>query len=71
MSIFEPQRESRDLDFIVAVRSDESAHPHDAVPTTPAWSGNGRKPAARYRCAASSLRDLAAEPSRAGQATGG
>jgi SRSO17 transposase len=26
----------RGLDFVVAVRSDECAHPHDAVPTTPA-----------------------------------
>jgi SRSO17 transposase len=54
----------RGLDFVVAVRSDESAHPHDAVPAVPAWSGNGRKPAARYRCAASSLRGLAAETGR-------
>ncbi len=55
----------RGLDFVVAVRSDESAHPHDAVPTTPTWSGNGRKPAARYRAKASSLRDLAAAAGRA------
>ncbi|GAA2916137.1 IS701-like element ISBj9 family transposase [Streptosporangium fragile] len=54
----------RGLDFVVAVRADESAHPHDAVPTTPAWSGNGRKPAARYRTPASSLRDLAAQTGR-------
>ncbi|MEV4251527.1 IS701 family transposase, partial [Streptosporangium canum] len=54
----------RGLDFVVAVRSDESAHPHDAVPATPTWSGNGRKPAARYRTQASSLKDLAAETGR-------
>ncbi|OKJ25822.1 IS701 family transposase [Streptomyces sp. CB01580] len=54
----------RGLDFVVAVRADESAHPYDAVPTAPAWSGNGRKPATRYRTKALSLKDLAAEPGR-------
>jgi SRSO17 transposase len=54
----------RGLDFIVAVRSDESAHPYDAVPATPVWSGTGRKPAARYRSTAFSLRELAAETGR-------
>ncbi|SFL22581.1 transposase, IS4 family [Streptosporangium canum] len=54
----------RGLDFVVAVRSDESAHPHDALPTVPARSGNGRKPAARYRAPASSLKELAAETGR-------
>ncbi|MFF1794206.1 IS701 family transposase [Kitasatospora sp. NPDC058263] len=48
----------RGLDFVVAVRSDESAHPHDATPATPHWSGNGRKPAARYRTKAMSLQAL-------------
>ncbi|MER7127311.1 IS701 family transposase [Micrococcus luteus] len=56
----------RGLDFVVAVRSDESAHPAGAVPAAPAWSGQGRKPAARYRAPASSLRDLAAETGRKG-----
>ncbi|MFB6963557.1 IS701 family transposase [Streptomyces sp. NPDC056309] len=54
----------RGLDFVVAVRADESAHPHDAVPTAPAWSGTGRKPALRYRTGAFSLKDLAAETGR-------
>lgn len=54
----------RGLDFVVAVRADESAHPYDAVPTAPAWSGNGRKPAARYRTKALSLKGLAAESGR-------
>lgn len=54
----------RGLNFVVAVRADESAHPHDAVPTSPAWSGNGRKPAARYRTKALSLKSLAAETGR-------
>ncbi|ANZ13533.1 IS701 family transposase [Streptomyces noursei] len=54
----------RGLDFIVAVRADESAHPHDAVPTAPAWSGTGRKPAVRYRTPALPLKALAAEAGR-------
>ncbi|MCX4824546.1 IS701 family transposase [Streptomyces sp. NBC_01142] len=49
----------RGLDFIVAVRADESAHRHDAVPTAPVWSGRGRKPAARYRTPALPLKALA------------
>ncbi|UYQ60107.1 IS701 family transposase [Streptomyces peucetius] len=49
----------RGLDFVVAVRADESAHPADAIPTAPARSGTGRKPAVRYRTKASSLKDLA------------
>ncbi|MFE3654651.1 MULTISPECIES: IS701 family transposase [unclassified Streptomyces] len=49
----------RGLDFIVAVRADESAHPHDAVPTAPVWSGTGRKPATRYRSPALPLKALA------------
>jgi SRSO17 transposase len=52
----------RGLEFVVAVRADESAHPHEAVPTAPAWSGRGRRPAARYRVKASSLKALALEP---------
>lgn len=51
----------RGLDFVVAVRADESAHPYGAVPTAPVWSGNGRRPAARYRTKALSLKGLAAE----------
>jgi SRSO17 transposase len=37
------------IGYIVAIRSDVTVHPHNAQPTTPAWSGNGRKPQARYR----------------------
>jgi SRSO17 transposase len=54
----------RGLDFIVAVRADETAQPHDAVPIAPAWSGTGRRPAARYRTPALPLKDLAAEGGR-------
>ncbi|MFB7618601.1 IS701 family transposase [Kitasatospora sp. NPDC056181] len=49
----------RGLDFVLAVRSDESAQPGDAVPIAPDWSGNGRKPASRYRTTASSMQALA------------
>jgi SRSO17 transposase len=51
----------RGLDFVVAVRADESAHPQHAVPTSPPWSGTGRVPAARYRTPAWALSALAAE----------
>lgn len=56
----------RGLDFVVAVRSDESAHPQEAVPTAPPWSGNGRKPATRYRMKAASMQVLAADGGRKG-----
>lgn len=54
----------RGLDFVVAVRSDESAHPYEAVPTAPPWSGNGRKPATRYRMKAASMQALATDGGR-------
>lgn len=54
----------RGLDFVVAVRADETAHRHDAVPSAPDWSGTGRRPVARYRTAALPLKDLAAEGGR-------
>ncbi|MCF1512746.1 IS701 family transposase [Streptomyces glomeratus] len=41
--------EGRGIRYVVAVRSDVTAHPHDAEPVTPLWSGNGRKPQPRYR----------------------
>ncbi len=55
----------RGLDFVVAVRADETAHPADAVPTAPAWSGRGRRPATRYRGKPSPLKALAADGGRA------
>uniref|UniRef100_A0AAU1UN42 IS701 family transposase n=1 Tax=Streptomyces sp. NBC_00119 TaxID=2975659 RepID=A0AAU1UN42_9ACTN len=45
----------RGITYVVAVRSDVTVHPHDAQPTAPAWSGNGRKPQPRYRDKASSV----------------
>lgn len=32
------------IGYLVAVRSDVTVHPHNARPTAPAWSGNGRRP---------------------------
>jgi SRSO17 transposase len=54
----------RGLDFVLAVRGDETAHDHEAVPTAPDWSGTGRRPAARYRAPALPLKDLAAAGGR-------
>ncbi|MFE2640356.1 IS701 family transposase [Streptomyces scopuliridis] len=48
----------RGIAYVVAVRSDVTVHPHDAQPTTPAWSGNGRKPQPRYRDKPSSVAAL-------------
>ena len=45
----------RGIGYVVAVRSDVTVHPHDAQPTTPAWSGNGRRPQPRYRDKPSSV----------------
>ncbi|WP_097226691.1 IS701 family transposase [Streptomyces sp. OV198] len=49
----------RGIDYAVAIRSDMTVHPHDAQPTTPAWSGTGRKPQPRYRHKPSSVSTLA------------
>ncbi|MFE4687571.1 IS701 family transposase [Streptomyces sp. NPDC056721] len=51
---------ARGITYVVAVRSDVTVHPHDAQPTAPAWSGNGRKPPSRYRDKPSSVAALAA-----------
>jgi SRSO17 transposase len=39
----------RGIGYVVAIRSDVTVHPHDALPVAPPWSGNGRKPQPRYR----------------------
>ncbi|MFF1725803.1 IS701 family transposase [Streptomyces sviceus] len=54
----------RDIGYVVAIRSDVSVHPHDAEPTAPAWSGNGRRPQPRYRDKPSSVAALAAGQGR-------
>ncbi len=62
---FRRELADRGLDFVVAVRADESAHPGDAVPGAPAWSGRGRPPADRYRTRPAALKVLAADGGRA------
>nr|WSZ12115.1 IS701 family transposase [Streptomyces canus]WSZ20465.1 IS701 family transposase [Streptomyces canus]WSZ20528.1 IS701 family transposase [Streptomyces canus] len=52
--------DGRGIGYVVAIRSDVTVHPHDARPTAPAWSGNGRKPQSRYRDKPSSVATLAA-----------
>jgi SRSO17 transposase len=52
--------EHRSIDYVVAIRSDVTVHPHDAQPTAPAWSGNGRKSQPRYRGRPSPVAVLAA-----------
>ncbi|MFD0405401.1 IS701 family transposase, partial [Kitasatospora sp. NPDC127116] len=51
---------SRDLDYIVAVRGDETAHRHEAEPEAPAYGGAGRRTLPRYRTDSVALRELAA-----------
>jgi SRSO17 transposase len=51
--------EQRELEYVVQVKATTSAHPHQAAPVTPPYQGRGRRPAARYPDAPSSLRDLA------------
>ncbi|WP_307021619.1 IS701 family transposase [Streptomyces canus] len=56
--------EHRSIDYVVAIRSDVTVHPHDALPTAPAWSGNGRKPQPRYRDRPSAVAALADDHGR-------
>ncbi len=56
--------ERRGIGYVVAIRSDVTAHPHDATPTAPTWSGNGRKPQPRYRDKPSPVAALAAGQGR-------
>jgi SRSO17 transposase len=48
----------RGLDYVVAVKPTTSAHPGDAVPEQPAYSGHGRPPVPRYPEDPSNLRTL-------------
>jgi SRSO17 transposase len=56
--------DGRGISYVVAVRSDVTVHPHDAQPSAPAWSGNGRKPQPRYRDKPSPVAVLAAGQGR-------
>lgn len=52
--------EHRGLSFVVAIRSDTSAHPAEAVPSIPETSpARGPRPRPRYRQAPVSVKDLA------------
>ena len=50
--------EEREIPYVVQVKHGTSAYPESAAPETPAWSGRGRPPVARYRTKPCSLRDL-------------
>ncbi|MFE9613495.1 IS701 family transposase [Streptomyces sp. NPDC006012] len=56
--------DERGIGYVVAVRSDVTAHPQDAQPLTPPWSGNGRKPQPRYRDEPASVAAWAARRGR-------
>jgi SRSO17 transposase len=56
--------ERRRIGHVVAIRSDVSVHPHDAVPTPPVWTGDGRKPQPRYRDKPTPVAALAADHGR-------
>nr|WP_220448005.1 transposase [Nonomuraea diastatica] len=49
----------RGLPYVVALKGTTSAYAADVVPETVPYSGNGRRPVAKYRSAPSSLRELA------------
>ena len=56
--------EMRGLGYVVAVRGDTTIQRGDAEPVEPPWSGNGRRPQARYREAAVRVSALALEVGR-------
>ncbi|MEV6868109.1 IS701 family transposase [Streptosporangium subroseum] len=56
----------RALPYVVAVKGATSAYAADVVPETVPYSGNGRRPVAKYRTKPSSLRELALTVGRAG-----
>lgn len=56
--------EQREIDYVLDVKGTTSAYREDVRPERPAWKGNGRPPAARYREDPSSLRELALAASK-------
>ncbi|AUA17228.1 Transposase DDE domain protein [Streptomyces malaysiensis subsp. malaysiensis] len=50
--------------YVVGIRGDITVQPHEAVPTAPAWSGNGRRPRPRYRQPPVTVANLAAAAGR-------
>jgi SRSO17 transposase len=54
----------RGLPYVVGVKGTTRAYPSDAVPTAPAYAGQGRPPVPRYRDAPASLAGLAVAAGR-------
>ncbi|GGR59856.1 hypothetical protein GCM10010236_10760 [Streptomyces eurythermus] len=50
--------------YVVGIRGDLTVQPYDALPDTPAWSGNGRQPVPRYRQPPVPVTELAAAAGR-------
>ncbi|MFI6588650.1 IS701 family transposase [Embleya sp. NPDC050493] len=63
-ALFRAGLAERGLDHVVAIRGDAVVHPASAAPTTLAWSGRGRRSAARYREPAVAVAALAAAHGR-------
>ncbi|MFH0915171.1 MAG: IS701 family transposase [bacterium] len=59
ISAFRAALEERELAYVVEVKPTTSAYRPEVVAERSAWRGSGRRPAARYRQAPSSLRALA------------
>ncbi|MFD8414001.1 IS701 family transposase [Streptomyces sp. NPDC059650] len=53
--------QERGLHYVVGVSTTVTAHPGDAVPLTPPYSGTGRRPAAKYPEPAQSVKSLVIE----------
>jgi SRSO17 transposase len=51
--------DARQVGYVVEVRADTSAYPEHVHPTTPASTGNGRRPSLRYHHQHCSLKELA------------
>jgi SRSO17 transposase len=51
--------DEREIQYVLDVKGTTSAYREDVKPERPAWKGNGRPPAARYREDPSSLKELA------------
>ncbi|MFE9069284.1 IS701 family transposase [Streptomyces violaceusniger] len=54
----------REIRYVVGIRGDITAQPHDAHPTAPARSGTGRRPRPRYRQPPVTVTELAAAAGR-------
>jgi SRSO17 transposase len=59
ISAFRAALQERELAYVVEVKATTSAYRPEVVAERPPWRGSGRRPAARYRGAPSSLRALA------------